>query len=243
MKISVTICAYNEQDWIEDTLTSLLKQKRLPDEIIVVNNASTDKTAEIVQRFSDTHPERNVRLVYEAKKGLHHARETAWRSASGDLIITTDADIRFPPRWVQIFEQEFNAHPDVAGMSGPVRYHDALPFINWYTWFFEQINQPEGVGKWFSKEHHLNGGNSAYRRTALEAVNGFLDKPPKIIEDMHIGNKLIAAHYGLRFVRRNPVWHTFRRFNKDGWQGYWRYMFGYNLDNLENLYPDQSKDV
>src|SRR5579859_3306595 len=236
MKLSVTICAYNEQDWVGDTLNSLLNQKRLPDEIIVVNNASTDKTGDRVEQFIAAHPEQNVRLIYEGKKGLHHARETAWRSASGDLIATTDADIRFPPRWLQIFEEEFAAQPDIAAMTGPVRYFDALPFINWFTWFWEQFNQPEGIGKWFSKEHHLNGNNTVYRRTALEAVNGFLDKPPKILEDMHIGAKLRAGHYGLRYIRRNPVWVTFRRYKKDGWRGYWRYMFAYNLDNLEALY-------
>ncbi|HLY27623.1 MAG TPA: glycosyltransferase family 2 protein [Aggregatilineales bacterium] len=239
MKLSVTICAYNEQDWVNGTLESLLTQQRRPDEIIVVNNASTDNTAEIVQRFLESHPEWNIRLIYEGKKGLHHARETAWRSATGDIVVTTDADIRFPNKWLQIFEEEFAVHPDVAAMSGPVRYYDALPFINWFTWFFEQINQPQGIGKLFSNTYHLNGGNSAYRRLALEAVNGYLDKPRDLVEDMHIQAKLSAANFALRYVRRNKVWHTFRRFNKDGWRGYVRYMFGYTL---ENVYADQLQD-
>src|SRR5258708_21361781 len=129
MKISATLCAYNEQDWIAETLDSLMNQDRRPEEIIVVNNASTDTTADIVQRYIESHRQWNIRLVNEGKKGLHHARETAWRCASGDVIVTTDADIRFPKKWLQNFEAEFNLHPEIAAMSGPVRYYDALPFI------------------------------------------------------------------------------------------------------------------
>ncbi len=239
MKISVVICAYNEQDWIGGTLESLLGQERLPDEIIVVNNASTDGTAQVVEAFAALHPERNIRLIYEAKKGLHHAREAGWRVASGDVIVATDADIHFPVKWLQIYEQEFNAHPEIAAMSGPVRYYDALPFINWLAYGFEASNQPVGIGKFFTKTYHVNGGNSAYRRVALEAINGYLEKPKDTFEDLHIAAKLQAANYAIRFVGRNKVLHTFRRFNKDGWRGYMRFLFDYTA---ETVYPDHLQD-
>ena len=239
MKISVVICAHNEQDWLGDTLGSLLKQSRLADEILVVNNASTDNTAEIVRKFSLAHPEANIRLIDEAHKGLHHARETGWRNACGDIIVTTDADIRFPGQWLQLYEQAFSAQPDVAAISGPVRYYDALAFINWMTAFFEYINQPEGIGRYFTKEYHVNGGNSAFQRSALEAVNGYLDKPKGTFEDMHIAAKLQANQQKIRYLRDNKVWHTFRRFNKDGWRGYMRYLFFYTA---ENVYPDHLQD-
>ena len=239
MKISVAICAHNEENWIGATLESLLKQDRPADEVIVVNNASTDRTAQVVEKIAEAHPEGNIRIVYEGHKGLHHARETGWRSASGDIIVATDADIRFPTKWLQIYEEEFNARPDIAAMSGPVRYYDALPFINWSAYFFEKGSQPEGFGKLFTKTYHVNGGNSAYRRSALEAVNGYLDKPIGTVEDLHIAAKLQDAHLSIRFIQRNKVLHTFRRFNKDGWRGYIRYLFFYTP---ENVYPDHLQD-
>ncbi len=54
--LSVVICAHNEEAWIGRTLASLMQQKRLPDEIVVVNNASTDGTERIVREFMAVHP-------------------------------------------------------------------------------------------------------------------------------------------------------------------------------------------
>src|SRR5258708_18566467 len=174
MKISVAICAHNEEDWIGGTLDSLLSQERLADEVIVIDNASTDDTARVVEKVAAEHPEGNIRVVHEAKKGLHHARETGWRNASGDVVVATDADIRFPKKWLKIYEEEFSVHSEIAAMSGPVRYYDALPFINWMAFLFEAGSQPEGIGRLLTKTYHINGGNSAYRRSALEAVKVYL---------------------------------------------------------------------
>ncbi len=198
MKISVVICAYNEQDWLASTLESLLGQARPADEIVIVNNASTDNTAEVARRFGEEHPKANLRIVNETKKGLHHARETGWRSATGDVIVTTDADIRFLPKWLQRYEEAFNAQPDVDALSGPVRYYDALAFINWMSACFEYTDQPEGIGRFFTKEYHVNGGNSAFRRSALEAVNGYLDMPKGTFEDRYIAAKLQSANHQIR---------------------------------------------
>src|SRR5258708_293498 len=166
-KLTVVVCAHNEEAWLESTLHSLLAQERAANEIIVVNNASTDGTADLVLKFAAAHPSANVKLVNEARKGLHHAREIGWRTASSEIIVATDADIRFPTKWLKFYEEEFAKWPDVAAMSGPVFYYDAPAFINWATWGFEMSNQPEGFGKLFTKRHNVNGGNSAYRRSAL----------------------------------------------------------------------------
>jgi glycosyltransferase involved in cell wall biosynthesis len=235
LSISVAICAYNEQDWLGNTLLSLTQQSRLPDEIVIVNNASTDKTRSVAESFAEQHKNLNVNIVDEPKQGLHHARETGWRSAKSDLVVTTDADIRFPTHWLRNYEKAFLEQPGYAAMSGPVRYYDALFFINWLAALFEMSNQPEGIGKFFTKRHNVNGGNSAYRREALLAVNGYLDKPKGIFEDQHISGKLQDAGYNIHWFPGNPVQHTFRRFKKDGWRGYWRFIFDYKP---ETVYPD-----
>src|SRR5260221_12700658 len=91
LSIAVVFCAHNEEALITNTLESLMKQKRLPDEVIVVDNASTDNTARVIQRFIDRHPDGYLRLVHEPQKGLYHARDTGWRAAHSDVIVTTDA--------------------------------------------------------------------------------------------------------------------------------------------------------
>jgi glycosyltransferase involved in cell wall biosynthesis len=235
LSIAVVICAFNEEDWIIKTLESLLEQRRMPDEVIIVNNASTDKTGEVSQNFINAHPALNVKIVYEAKQGLHHAREAGWRAASSDIIAMTDADIRFPTNWLEIIEANFTDTPEVQAITGIVRYPDAPFFINWVTWICDQIYQPEGIGKFMTQEYVLNGGNSAYRRSALEAVNGYLDKPPRTLEDRYMSGVLQRANFKIKFARDLKVNHTFRRFEKHGWRGYINYIFLYDV---ETVYPD-----
>jgi hypothetical protein len=63
--------------------------------------------------------------------------------------------------------------------------------------------------------------------------------PKGTFEDRHISTKLQDANFQIRYLWKNEVWHTFRRFNKDGWRGYMKYLFFYTA---ENVYPDHLAD-
>ena len=71
MTISVIVCAYNEEHYIAPCLQSLLSQSRPPDEIIVIDNASSDRTGTVARQVA------GVRVVDEPRKGLVIARERA----------------------------------------------------------------------------------------------------------------------------------------------------------------------
>ncbi len=231
LSIAVVFCAYNEEALITRTLESLMKQKRLPDEVIVVNNASTDNTAQVVQRFIDQHPDGHISLIYEPQKGLYHARDKGWRTAHSDVIASTDADTTFPDDWLEIIERQF-AEPDVVAITGIIRFKDALPIINIMNgWVENQWIKSGGT--------HLHGPNSAVRRHVLEEIDGYVGKSHDEFEDRYLSKKIVAAGYKIRFVRKLKVWHTFRRFNKDGLWGYITYIFLYTA---ENIYPDHLSD-
>jgi glycosyltransferase involved in cell wall biosynthesis len=231
LTISVVICAYNEQDWIGKTLASLMKQRRLPDEVVVVDNVSTDSTSALVERFIHENPNRGIKIVTESRKGLHYARDTGWRAATSDVIVTTDADITFPAEWLEIVERHMS-DPDVDAITGIFRYTDALPAANWVT----QMGETQRVKNDYT---HLNGGNSAVRRHILEEVDGYVGKPPVEFEDQYLSKKIEAAGYKIRYATDLLVWHTFRRFNKEGIWGYIRYIFFYKG---EDIYPDHLSD-
>jgi glycosyltransferase involved in cell wall biosynthesis len=239
LTMSVVICAYNEQDWILRTLDSLLRQQRLPETIVVVDNASTDHTNTRVQSFIEAHPEQRFKLITEAQKGLHFAREAGWRATDTDIVVMTDADITFPSDWLHIIERSFNDDPDLSALTGIIRFDDAPAFINWATAGTDQFFQPQGIGKWLNSLYILNGGNSAYRRHVLEAVNGYADKPRDMLEDRYLSQRIQERGYKVRLVMQNKVWHTFRRFQKDGWRGYWKYLFDYTA---ESVYADHLTD-
>jgi len=231
LTMTVAICAHNEQAWIGKTLESLMQQTRLPDEVIVVDNVSTDDPAQVVQHIIARYPHRNLRLVHEPNKGLHHARDTGWRASGSDIVVTTDADITFPPDWLEIIAQKFS-DPAINAVTGICRYTDAYAIANWVT----GVNDEQRA----KAEHtHLNGGNSAVRRHILDEVDGYKGKPINDFEDQWLSQKIQQAGYHIRFMPDIKVWHTFRRFNKEGIWGYIKYIFFYTA---ENIYPDHLSD-
>jgi glycosyltransferase involved in cell wall biosynthesis len=105
LRISVIACAHNEASYLPACLHSLLAQTRRPDEILVINNASTDHTGAVARQIPQ------VRVLDEPRKGLVVARETGRRAAHGDLLVYVDADCRAPLMWLERVERRFRRDP------------------------------------------------------------------------------------------------------------------------------------
>ena len=118
MRLSVIVCAHNEARYLPSCLYSLLAQSRIPDEILVVNNASTDETRAVAHQVP------HVRVVDEPRKGLVVARETGRREATGDVLVYLDADCRAPLTWLARIERHFLRDRRLLALSGPYRYYD-----------------------------------------------------------------------------------------------------------------------
>ena len=118
MKISAIVCAYNEAEFLPACLHSLFSQTRPPDEVIVVNNASSDHTAAVAAAIP------GVRVVDEPVKGLVVAREAGRRQSTGHVLAYVDADCRAPLQWLERVEQRFERHPAVVAVTRPYRFYD-----------------------------------------------------------------------------------------------------------------------
>ncbi len=93
--VSVVIPAYNEELSILRTLYSISQNiTTFPTEIIVVNNNSTDRTQEVLDRL-------NVRTYFQPKQGWGPARQMGQEQARGKYILMADADCFYPKRWIQ----------------------------------------------------------------------------------------------------------------------------------------------
>lgn len=117
MKISVVIPVHNEQDYIEACLKHLLAQSRPADEIILVDNNSTDQTVEIAARYPQ------VTIIHEPIQGITPARNAGYSAAHGDIIARTDADCRPPKGWLKRIERAFEKE-DIDAVTGPLRYYE-----------------------------------------------------------------------------------------------------------------------
>ncbi|MCX6730964.1 MAG: glycosyltransferase family 2 protein [Candidatus Roizmanbacteria bacterium] len=118
MKISLVIPAYNEEKYIAGCLDSIQTQKIQPDEVIVVNNNSTDKTLSIVEKYPF------VRVVNETTQGMIAARNAGFNVAQHDLIARCDADTKLPPNSISRVHRNF-ARYHIDALTGPIMFYDA----------------------------------------------------------------------------------------------------------------------
>ena len=189
MTISVIVCAHNEARYLPACLHSVLAQSRLPDELLVINNASTDETSLVASQIP------HVRVVDEPRKGLVVARETGRRHASGDLLIYLDADCRAPLTWLERIERRFDRDAVLIALSGPYRYYDwdwtGRALIRAYDFTLAPATQ-------LLVRHLLRigtifyGGNFAVRKEALERIGGFDTSIEFHGEDTNVGRRLFA---------------------------------------------------
>lgn len=212
--ITVIVPAFNEEKLIRACLDSLAAQSSLPDEILVVDNASTDRTAAIVETFIAEHPALNVRLIHEEKKGCHHARETGWRAAQGDVIVHVDADETFPPDWMAKIRAALQKHPDTAAMGGTIRFQNA-PFVVWLTQVLYNLLYPRIV-QWTKGFPYLCGGMTICKREVFEAIDGYRNKPDDQLDDYYLSSQAHARGYKLRYEPQIYAYHSLRRYEAGG---------------------------
>lgn len=112
LTLSIIIPAYNEERHLPECLDAIANQTVKPDEVIVVDNNSTDKTAEIAKQYDF------VTLTQEQEQGLIAARNHGLDLASGELLARIDADAILAPTWVEVAQREF-ANKEVDTITGP----------------------------------------------------------------------------------------------------------------------------
>src|SRR6266851_3119714 len=94
MKVSVIIPAHNEEDYIAATLKAVCAQDYPDFEVILINNAGTDRTAEIARQFP-------VTIINEQRKGTMWACERGQQEAQGEIIVRMDADCLPDKDWLK----------------------------------------------------------------------------------------------------------------------------------------------
>lgn len=167
--ISVALCTFNRARLLEGVLEDLCTQTldRLRYEVIVVDNRSTDDTAEVAKRFAD----RGVRYVREEAQGLSHARNRGWHEAQGEYVAYTDDDCRVPPEWLA-------AALNVVAEDAPSVFGG--PYSPWFQtqaprWFRDAYGSHDlgSSARALGSGEYLSGGNLFVRRDVLAELGGF----------------------------------------------------------------------
>jgi glycosyltransferase involved in cell wall biosynthesis len=176
--VSVVLCTWNRRTVLPAALNALTHQDAtVPYEVIAVNNASTDRTWEVIAEAARRSPDL-LRCIDEPQQGLSYARNAGVRAARGDIIAFTDDDVRVSPDWVRTIAMTLDAHPDADWIGGPVLPDWGSPPPAWITrerWaplgLQDHGADPIVVGA--GRPICLIGANLAFRAHVFDLVGGF----------------------------------------------------------------------
>jgi glycosyltransferase involved in cell wall biosynthesis len=189
-RIAVVIPAYNSSACIKDTLASILGQSQPADEIVVVDDGSTDDTAEVAARFSD-----KITLIRQQNGGQGSARRRGTAATTAEFLLFLDADDVLKPTALEKFFGALHGEPRAAlaccpaemwSPENPERTHvDTLP-------------RPESERLWETLLYQNSirtPGCAMIRRTILEEVGGWdADIKLKGNEDWELWLRLAESH-------------------------------------------------
>ncbi|MEI7838577.1 MAG: polysaccharide deacetylase family protein [bacterium] len=215
-RFSVVIPARNEENYIQKTIKSIENQDYKGFvEIIVVDNASIDKTAEVAKKLG-------AKVVTEMRVGLPRARETGRSVAVGDIIVYVDADTLLPKNYLTVTENTFNSNSKIVATSNPIKLTDGTPWQNFWCSAFFKIVYPvqNALLTIFGLSHQVIGGNFAVLSKSLDEIGGFDTSIEFYGEDLAISKhlakvgqiKIISNLYGSTSARRLTTQGTFRTF-------------------------------
>ena len=185
MKFYIVIAVHNEEAFIKDCLSSLTTQTLLPEKIIVVNDNSTDKTAEIVEKIAKKFPA--LKLIQNQSSNQHMPGEKVVRAfnfglqqldTNYDVICKFDGDLIFPKNYLETLASHYVQNPKLGMLSG----HCYIQKNN--KWIYENI----------ASKVHIRGPLKSYRRACFKDIGGL---------QASIGwdtvDELIAVYYGWTF--------------------------------------------
>ena len=188
-RISFVVPAFNEERLLPACLAAIraeIDRTGCEAEVIVVDNASTDRTAETAAAVP------GVIVVHEPMKGLGAARRAGFEASSGVLVANIDADTLVGPGWLdQVFEA-FGADPKLVCLSGPYDYYDVPTHI----WAAARLFYMVGYATYSFNKHVLGvgsmvqGGNFVLQRAALEQIGGFNQEFQFYGEDTDIARRM-----------------------------------------------------
>ncbi len=235
--VSVLVPAYNEEKYIYRTLAALVVQDYPDYEIIVTDNASSDRTAFVIQQFINQQPVAGVRItvVHESRKGTNYARESARQQASGTIIAQMDADCIPAPDWLRKGVKSLIKKRQRVAVTGPYDYFDGGSRMRFFSLLSQRILYPfiSDMVQMAGRGAILIGGNAFIRAEILEKAGGYNTAFTFYGDDIELGKQLsrfghVAYIPGLvqqsssRRYKANGFWEVNKKYQDCFWNLIWR---------------------
>jgi glycosyltransferase involved in cell wall biosynthesis len=199
--VSVVVCAYNAERTMRPCLESLRKLEYPNYEVVIVDDGSSDATAEISMDFPE------FRLIRQANKGLSVARNVGMHAARGEIIAYTDSDCVVDPHWLTLMVRAME-QGGFDGCGGPNLSPHEDGRVE--ACCAASPGAPCHVLVSDNRAEHLAGCNMVFTKAALAKIGGFDPIFRTAGDDVDICWRLIEAGFRLGFAPAAFVWH-FRR--------------------------------
>ncbi len=226
--ISFLVPAFNEEKTIENTIEAIFNTNYPIKEIIVVNDGSTDRTKEVVQRLKKKY--KKLKLINKENEGKKaYAINYGLKEAKGELVAITDADSYPSPDAVGKMVGFFNDE-NVAAVTSCV-------FLKEKNKFFEKIQEIEYIIMAWARKlldfldsvYVTNGPLSIYRKKVLIEVGGFDTK--SITEDIEVTWHILSEGYQTRMSLDSKVYTT----APNKFKLWWRQRVRWGIGGIETI--------
>ena len=162
-RASIIIPALNEAENLTRNLPGVCQQMGPSDQLIVVDNGSSDDSAAIAKRFG-------AQVVHEPVRGRSQARNRGIRTAAGELLVFLDADCRPSSDWLRYLLEPFGT-PNIGCVGGEIRLHYDVKELGAYLSSKGHLSQEVNFNHRFLP--YAGSGNVAFRRQVIDQIGGF----------------------------------------------------------------------
>ncbi|ACV28050.1 glycosyl transferase family 2 [Kangiella koreensis DSM 16069] len=208
-KVSVLLPAWNEEVGIVKTIESVLQSNYHDFELIVINDGSTDKTDQLVRQFiadyeADSNPKVSIKYLSLPNGGKAHALNKGLELATGNIVITIDADCIVDRNAIYRFIQRFD-DPSIGAVAGNIIVGNKRKPLEW----LQQLEYVCGffykrADSYFNAVHIIGGAAAAYRRDVLINLKGFDEEI--ITEDIDLSMSILSHGYKTRYAHDAVVY-------------------------------------
>ena len=198
-KVTFYLPCYNVEKYIAATLDAILKQSYAIDELLIVDDGSTDRSVDIAKKYP-------VNIIHHPQnKGLAAARNTALNNAEGEFLATVDTDALPGPHWLERLMLAFT-EDRIAGVGGRLIEKYTVTAVD--RW--RQIRMRQEHGDAICENIILYGSNTVFRISALKEVGGYNGALKTNYEDVDICNRLLKKDCKTKYIP-DAVCHHLRK--------------------------------
>ena len=206
MELSLIICTRDRASQLAESLRSLTRlQYPVPWELVIVDNGSADETQDVLKGYTKSLP---LKIVIEPQPGLGRARNRGWAMSTGNIVAFTDDDCYPAHDFLWSVARSFEEDPRLGFIGGRILLHDPEDYR---VTIQEKICRRDLSPGEFLPSGLIQGANFAFRRTALESVNGFDERfgPGALFvcDDVDVMARMLARGWWGAYDPRPLIYH------------------------------------